>query len=92
LKFIDDKFNLNNVSLLGDDDQNGNKKITFYNIDGEEFSRKQITDAHNKNQNLSIFDIGPRNKNTRNFNNESLRNALDKNKAAHGIKKDESTE
>ena len=49
MKFIDDKFNLNNVSLLGDDDQNGNKKITFYNIDGEEFSRKQITDAHNKN-------------------------------------------
>ncbi len=28
---------------------------------------------------------------TRNFNNESLRNALDKNKAAHALKKEENT-
>ena len=38
---------------------------------------------------LSFVDIGPRNKITRSLNNESLRNAIDKNRAVHAVKKDD---
>ena len=37
LKSIEDKFNLNNVSLTGDDD---NVKTSIYQMDGEIVSRK----------------------------------------------------
>lgn len=39
LKTIEDKFNLNQVSLTGDDD---NYKTSIYQMDGEEFSKSQI--------------------------------------------------
>lgn len=44
LKSIEDKFNLNNVSLTGDDGDAGTK-TSIYQMDGEVVSRKQIHDA-----------------------------------------------
>ena len=57
LKSIEDKFNLNSVSLTGDDD---NHKTSIYQMDGELISRKQISNAQNKLSNF--IDIGPRKK------------------------------
>jgi len=59
LKSIDEKFNLNSVSLTGDDDYQGKKK-TLYSLDGEELMK---TDKSNKVIiNPDLFDIGTRKK------------------------------
>jgi hypothetical protein len=61
LKSIEDKFNLNNVSLTGDDGDAAQTSI--YQLDGEVISRKQIQDAKDKLQEqIKIIDIGPRKK------------------------------
>jgi hypothetical protein len=60
LKSIEDKFNLNKVSLTGED-EHLNTKTTIYHMDGEQFTRKDIEDKRTKN-NPVIIDIGPRNK------------------------------
>ena len=63
LKSIEDKFNLNNVSLTGDDGDNGTK-TSIYQMDGEVVSRKQIHDAKEKLalQQRTFIDIGSRKK------------------------------
>ena len=56
LKLIEDKFNLNQVSLTGDD---GGYKTNIYQMDGEEISRSKI----GQNNNLPMddwIDIGAR--------------------------------
>ena len=56
LKLIEDKFNLNQVSLTGDD---GGYKTNIYQMDGEEISRSKI----GQNNNLAMddwIDIGAR--------------------------------
>lgn len=66
LKSIEDKFNLNNVSLTGED-EHLNTKTTVYHMDGEYLTRKDIDEKKNKN-NPIIIDIGPRNKGLANYN------------------------
>lgn len=44
LKLIEDKFNLNQVSLTGDD---GGYKTNIYQMDGEEISRSKIGQSNN---------------------------------------------
>lgn len=60
---MEDKFNLNKVSLTGDDDH-ANTKTTIYHMDGEDFSKKEAP----KKNNPIIIDIGPRNKGPANYN------------------------
>mmetsp|Transcript_40485 Transcript_40485/g.61744 ORF Transcript_40485/g.61744 Transcript_40485/m.61744 type:complete len:335 (+) Transcript_40485:1693-2697(+) len=75
LKSLEDKFNLNNVSLTGDDDA-ANTKTTIYKIDGEEVTRKQI-DNSKKLDPDSLIDIGPRQKALTNYNlNQNFRTQL----------------
>lgn len=75
LKSIEDKFNLNNVSLTGDDDTH---KTSIYQIDGEVITKKQIQDSKNQIQKMRTFiDIGARKKQNRNYNiNDNFRDAL----------------
>ena len=60
LKSIEDKFNLNNVSLTGEDDYTG-AKTCIYQIDGEVVSKKEIYDAKEKKE-RTFIDIGSRKK------------------------------
>jgi len=73
LKSLEDKFNLNNVSITGDDETT-NTKTTIYKMDGEELTKK-------KENKLSasglILDIGPRTKALTNYNlNQNFRTQL----------------
>ena len=52
---IEDKFNLNNVSLTGEDDKHSN----LYMFEGQEYKRKYI----HTNSDLDFVDIGKRERN-----------------------------
>lgn len=73
LKSIDEKFNLNQVSLTGDD---GEYKTSIYQIDGETIDRK-ANDAKNA---LTFIDIGARKKQNKNYNiNENFNRLMTNN-------------
>lgn len=57
LKSIEDKFNLNTVSLTGEDE--GHKTSSLYQLDGQTISKKEMTEGQNK---LNFIDIGARKK------------------------------
>lgn len=77
LKSIEDKFNLNQVSLTGDDEGH---KTSIYQLDGEVINRKQLAEGQTK---IGTFiDIGARKKQLKNYNvNENFRAALGQNPA-----------
>ena len=67
-KTIEDKFNLNQVSLTGDD---ANTKTSIYQLDGEVIDRKQ--NGTSAKFVPTFIDIGARNRSTKNYNdNQNL--------------------
>jgi len=70
LSNIEDKFNLNNVSLTGEDE----KYTSLYTFEGEEYSKKKINSAE---QAVDFIDFGPRERKQLNYDiDKYYRNAF----------------